>query len=481
MPKKTLYAISLCAALSVITMLFFSACSHFQVYDCNRRCISTVASSKFINSVRPYRGDAESHYLLACYFQKRTKHNLALEEFRTAIKIDPTFVKAYNGMGISYDFLGDYGHAIESYKAALQVNPDLPYVHNNIGYAYLLQDSPDQAIENFQKAIALDKKKALYHNNLGLAFAENGQYERAFIEFKLAGNEVTAHHNMARIFYRKGLYDDSAVHFARSAAQNPVEKDENRYLKAADALAGILTESEANETNKIKHPDSKKISIRDSENFNNNLRTGFTVQCGSFEVHENARTREAVLKQKGYNAWIQKKEGQETYYAVNVGTFQTKSEAKVVALGIKESEGFGTLAVKTRFKNDIYSNVGPEIEAKKALSEVLSELYPDRVSSRIMFEVSNGNGVNRMAKKVGTYLNSTDFQLMYLTNADHYNYPQTIIYYVNGYIHEASKAAERLPGLQKIEMISHLNKKCAAIKVLIGKDLIAYMSSFDKS
>ncbi|TET83002.1 MAG: tetratricopeptide repeat protein, partial [Desulfobacteraceae bacterium] len=40
---------------------------------------------------------------MACYFQESKKYSLAVEEFNKVIRIDPTHVKAYNGLGVSYD------------------------------------------------------------------------------------------------------------------------------------------------------------------------------------------------------------------------------------------------------------------------------------------------------------------------------------------------------------------------------------------
>jgi len=94
--------------------------------------------NQFYSSVRPVNGTVDSDYRLARYFQKKGKHKFAVDELLKAIRKDPSCIKAYNALGVSYDHLGQFDLAVKSYKFALQLNPELDYVYNNLGYSYLL-------------------------------------------------------------------------------------------------------------------------------------------------------------------------------------------------------------------------------------------------------------------------------------------------------------------------------------------------------
>jgi len=154
----------------------------------------------FTHTIKATNSDAESHYRLACFYQERKKHQLAIEEFLKALQNDSAYVKAYNGLGVSYDLLGEFPSALKAYEAALRLNPNLAYIHNNIGYSYLLQKKFDLAIKAFQQAVSLDQENKQYHNNLALAFGKQGKYELAFDEFKRGDNEEKARRQMARLF-----------------------------------------------------------------------------------------------------------------------------------------------------------------------------------------------------------------------------------------------------------------------------------------
>jgi hypothetical protein len=102
------------------------------------------------------------------------------------------------------------------------------------------------------------------------------------------------------------------------------------------------------------------------------------------------------------------------------------------------------------------------------------------VAPRIKIEVSNGNGIRRMARNVGYFLSGRNVILMYLSNARHFNYDETRIYYTPGYLMEAYELAQKLPGRQTLEEVPEVRDGNAEISVLIGKDLVPHLNLFRK-
>jgi hypothetical protein len=97
-------------------------------------------------------------------------------------------------------------------------------------------------------------------------------------------------------------------------------------------------------------------------------------------------------------------------------------------------------------------------------------------SARI--EVSNGNGVNGMARIVGNFLRAKGITGYRLTNADHFNYKQTVIYYRNGFFKQASQVKRLLPELSGTDHLMAANLSREPIRVLIGRDLILPFNSY---
>jgi Flp pilus assembly protein TadD len=169
--------------------------------------ISDKDAQNFVSSIRKIDGNKEADYQLALYLQRRNRHKNAIEVLKKVIQADPAYVKAYNAMGISFDYLGGYNQAIHFYKLALAINSNLDYVYNNLGYSYLLSGKYDLAIEAFHKAISLNNRNKRYHNNLGFAYTQKGQFDLAFEQFKHAGDEISANRKLAQHLYREGKYD----------------------------------------------------------------------------------------------------------------------------------------------------------------------------------------------------------------------------------------------------------------------------------
>jgi len=91
----------------------------------------------------------------------------------------------------------------------------------------------------------------------------------------------------------------------------------------------------------------------------------------------------------------------------------------------------------------------------------------------VSIEVSNGNGVNGMARRVSQHLKDKGLPVSRITNADHFNHRRTMIYYRDGYQEAAVQVADQIPGLQKMEEQKKFDRHQINIKVVIGKDIFS--------
>jgi tetratricopeptide (TPR) repeat protein len=230
-------------AIGVFLLCFLAGCSPwkkmvswlpFQDKEKSQYALTDKKIEEFTRTIKPTNNDAESHYRLACFYQERKKHQLAIKEFKKTLQNDPGYVKAYNGLGVSYDLLGEFPRAVNAYEGALRLNPNLAYIYNNLGYSYLLQKKLDSAVNAFQQAVALDKENRQYHNNLGLAYGQQGKYELAFNEFKSAGNEEKARRYMADLFNQNpNLYPNKTLVAKNFPPNNNNENNEEKLSQDA--------------------------------------------------------------------------------------------------------------------------------------------------------------------------------------------------------------------------------------------------------
>ena len=441
--------------------------------------------SQFISSIRPVSDDVEAKFRLAMHFQKRGKHKIAIEEFRKVIHMEPAHVKAYNAMGVSYDYLGHYDLAIESYNCALKLNANLDYVHNNIGYSHLLRGDLDSAVEAFKKAITLNNKNKKYHNNLGLAYARKGQVDLVFSEFKLAGSESRARYNLKQLSIDPALSKDfkqnvdqfladnpstdslmerdgsSSIAFSSDAQFMDAERKKQKFV-SKNSIADeknrslINTESDtARNTESPEHSDKKALEVASLNLLGEDVakavdKTLYTVQLGKFKNLSYAKKMTDKYINRGYHRLcISEVRNRKTYYIVRLGSFENKSEADKMALMIKKFYGIDAFtAVEDNFTEKIstYSKTTPSINSNT------TTFNPD-----FRLEISNGNGVKYAARKVGSYLREKGFRVSQLTDASHFNFSESKIYYSSGHFQDALQLAQTIPGFQKFKNIIQFN------------------------
>ena len=218
--------------------------------------ISDKDAENFISSIRKIDGNIEADYRLALHLQKNKRHKIAIEVLKEVVQADPTYVKAYNAMGVSFDYLGDYNRAIHSYKFALMLNSELDYVYNNLGYSYFLNGNLNLAIDAFQKAIAISDRSKLYHNNLGMVYTKKGQLDLAFEQFKIAGDEIHANHQLAKLLYREGKFD-----LARKYQKKAIQLEASADKQASVPISSKEKFSDASFGAKEKYPERELAAV----------------------------------------------------------------------------------------------------------------------------------------------------------------------------------------------------------------------------
>jgi tetratricopeptide (TPR) repeat protein len=436
--------------------------------------------AEFFSTIRPRPGNPDSHYLLAGYFQQRGQHREAIVEFKKVISIDPKYVKAYNGLGVSYDFLSEFGNALLSYETAISLDPAQAYLHNNLGYSWLMQENPDRAISAFQKAISLNPQEPRFHNNLACAYAEKAHFQLAMEEFLRGGDEAQAHFNMAEVYFQKGIYAEAGKNYTAALQLNPSKTLARTGAKAAETLASIL-----GKTQKISAP-----------------RAGAVIPESPKVEEKKAEKENSVTAEYGLPM-----ESQVAQTAGDVGSVLNKPEIPVISLtslemgkeNKKEAQASKGPEPATTYAAD--SNAagnGKELaewnyEMKMALLQgkaIPIELGAPESSQKTVtarkkefrqnvgIEVSNGNGVNEMAKRVGLYLGKAGYPVIRLTNSKPFNTSRTHIYYLTGNEEIAYLIAEQLPMYYHLIELKKLDRPSIQVKILLGKDMIPYNAKF---
>jgi tetratricopeptide (TPR) repeat protein len=164
------------------------------------------------------------------YFQLKD-YATSQQYCRRALEADASLWKAYNFIGMAYDYQKKPELAIQAYSQAIFLEPREAILYNNLGVSYMLTSDHEKAARAFLKALEFGYRTPKVYNNLGLAFAQSEEYDRALEAFKKGGDLSTAYNNLGCVLLSQGKSQQATRYFEKAIAVDP-----SFYAKAHDNL-----------------------------------------------------------------------------------------------------------------------------------------------------------------------------------------------------------------------------------------------------
>jgi tetratricopeptide (TPR) repeat protein len=113
------------------------------------------------------------------------RHSEAVEFYKRAIAIRPTYAEAHFGLATTYGFLGRQVEKIAECKEAIRLRPKYAEAHASLGISYGKAGRYPEGIRELKTALDLKLPltfQADAHFALGLAYASSGQFPAALAE-----------------------------------------------------------------------------------------------------------------------------------------------------------------------------------------------------------------------------------------------------------------------------------------------------------
>jgi type IV pilus assembly protein PilF len=158
---------------------------------------------------------------LASGYFSEGKSEIALDELKQVVAIDPSLPDAYNLRGLIFMRLGDNRQAEDNFRRALALNPRDANVHHNYGWLQCQSNRYADAQRSFDTALSNPlypgRSKTLMAQ--GLCQARAGQREDAerslARSYELdAGNPITGY-NLANLLYQRGEFERAQFYIRR--------------------------------------------------------------------------------------------------------------------------------------------------------------------------------------------------------------------------------------------------------------------------
>jgi Flp pilus assembly protein TadD len=152
---------------------------------------------------------ALKHFNKAAELARKNDRQAAIEELKLAIAEHPTFVLAFNELGVQYLKLNKLEEADTAFQSALKIDADSFPALLNRGIVNVLLKRYDQAVLLLSKALSHNEQSPVGHLFLGQALAYLGRYDNAEVELNLAvalgGEEMKeAHRYLAGVYNARG-------------------------------------------------------------------------------------------------------------------------------------------------------------------------------------------------------------------------------------------------------------------------------------
>jgi tetratricopeptide (TPR) repeat protein len=90
---------------------------------------------------------------------------------------------------------------------------------------------------------------------------------------------------------------------------------------------------------------------------------------------------------------------------------------------------------------------------------------------KVAIEVSNGSNVKDIATKTAAYFRDQGQYIHSITDAKHFDFKKSIVFYRKGYLPDAYKIALMVPGYQEMKQVGSLGRPEVSVKLLLGQDM----------
>lgn len=201
-------------------------------------------------------------YLKGRYFwNKRTRDGYAkaIEYFKQAIESDPTYARAYAGLGDAYGFLGGndpqtqaatIAKARAATRRALELDESLSEAHASLGLIAMNSDWDwAEADREFRRAIELNHHNATAHQWYGEFLAYMGRFDEAIAESKRAQEldplSLIISTDLALVYQLARRDDEAIAQYRRTLEMDSGFAEAHALLGMTYASRGFHQEAES--------------------------------------------------------------------------------------------------------------------------------------------------------------------------------------------------------------------------------------------
>lgn len=194
----------------------------------------------------------EVYQMLGTIYYDQGKFTKAIQTFKRALEIDPTFTDASIGLSIIYNDLGKYEEGKQVFQEAQRVlnikksRPD-PYIeerlsskHLELGDLYFQYQRFDEALEQYYKASSLTQRKPDAHMKIVEVYLKKNSGARALKELRKIIDSfpgyLPARLKLGVVYYNSNKVIEAVQEWEAVLSRDPLNSDAQNYLNLAQEV-----------------------------------------------------------------------------------------------------------------------------------------------------------------------------------------------------------------------------------------------------
>src|SRR6266508_6319989 len=134
--------------------------------------------------VAAYPNDERAHFNLGGYYFGQQDMPQAIEHYKKATELNPTYSTAFNILGYAYRQNADYANAETAFKKYIELIPKDPNPYDSYAELLLKMGRFDESIAQYQKALAIDSNFINSHQGIAAALMYQGKPDEAAAELQ---------------------------------------------------------------------------------------------------------------------------------------------------------------------------------------------------------------------------------------------------------------------------------------------------------
>ncbi len=173
---------------------------------------------------------AEFHLIVGKAHAGAGMYDQAMEEFKTAARLNPKLPLVHYFLGAEYRRLNDNERAKQEFLQDIAIAPDVAYDYEELGAVCYALDQIDDAERYYREALRLDAGLGASDYGLAKIYKQQGKYAQALEALRAAGaidpRSSSVYYLRGQVLFAMGRRADAKAEFDKAARLKQAVRDE---------------------------------------------------------------------------------------------------------------------------------------------------------------------------------------------------------------------------------------------------------------